>query len=65
METVKLIPKSRHGKNRAREAGNPDRWEVLRRWPSKILVQAPGNPDSLRWVELVGDPDFTVVEDCK
>ena len=65
---VKLVGKSRHGKNRVREQG--ERWEVIgersEALPSKsspapfLLLQTAAPEHHIRWVSLQRDPDFMI-----
>lgn len=57
---VQLTAKSQHGKNRLREAGNPNEWEVLEEKENRVLIRVEGKPDTIRWVWLQNDRDFFV-----
>jgi|TARA_B100001175_G_scaffold259311_1_gene228001 hypothetical protein len=63
---VKLVGKSRHGKNRVREQG--ELWEVVGESDTvNFRTSAPGpfvmlrslsSPIQVRWVSMQKDPDF-------
>jgi len=64
---VKLVGKSRHGKNRVREQG--ELWQVVNEKSNiNFRTNAPGpflliqseSSDNIRWVSIHGDPDFVV-----
>ena len=53
-DTVELIPKTRHGKNRVHEHGNTAK--VVHMKPSSFSVETPDG-DS-RWIDFSDDRDF-------
>lgn len=68
---VKLTGKTLKGKNKLREAGNPEHWTVLKQQAmvgfsdreGPWLLVAPENKshyDHQRWVSLTDDHDFFV-----
>ncbi len=53
-DTIKLIPKTRHGKNRVHEHGNTA--SVVHMKTSSISVETPDG--DWRWIDLSDDRDF-------
>ena len=53
-DTIKLIPKTRHGKNRAREHGNTA--SVVHMRSGSFCVETPDK--DWRWVDNDNDKDF-------
>ena len=53
-DTVELIPKTRHGKNRVREHGNTAK--VVHMKPSSFSVETPDG--DWRWIDFSDDRDF-------
>jgi hypothetical protein len=67
---MKLIPKTRKGKNKIAEAGT-DQWRILRRWRAiclngewGLLIEPVLHDDGglaykkRRWIRAENDPDF-------
>ena len=53
-DTVELIPKTRHGKNRVHEHGNTAK--VVHMKPSSFSVETPDG--AWRWIDFSDDRDF-------
>ena len=62
MDTLILTAKSRKAKNRIRQWGN--KWEILREsndsWMVVSCQDNTENHESIRWVNKMCDPDFTI-----
>ena len=53
-DTIKLIPITRHGKNRVHEHGDTATVTIIR--PSSFCVETPDN--DWRWIDNVNDLNF-------
>lgn len=68
IHSVKLTAKTLKGKNRLREAGDPEHWTVLKQQAmvgfsqheGPWLFVKPQNEFHSRWVHLTDDHDFVV-----
>ncbi len=64
-DSIRLVPTSRHGRNRIREAGT-DLFEVvsvvgqIACRPGKGHAALVENDKDIRWVNLRDDPDFEI-----
>lgn len=61
-QAVNLVAKTRHGKNRLRQHGNP--WWIKKLSNGCMLLESNDRTDkgqnfNLRWVDLHDDKDFT------
>ena len=59
-DIVRVRGKSRHGRNRINQHGN--HWVVKTVLTSKVLLESWVAGDALRWVDLIDDKDFQLME---
>ena len=65
---MRLSAKTHKGKNVLKRWG--DQWEIIETRQSNLFIKAhkdiSGNknnlPDSVRWIKISEDPDFTIVD---